>query len=147
VYVANFISCTIGQFFSPAEASTIPQVVSKRQLITANSLFNLTFTGSQLAGMVLLGPPIIKFFGAPALFIGVAVVYAVCAVLVSFLPRGAEPSQGLSTLRRDTIVNQLWTEMKEGWTFIRIDHTTSLAMVNLTMMSCLLLVMSTLAPR
>lgn len=147
VYVVNFLFCCISQFFAPAEASTIPQLVPKRHLMMANSLFNLTFNASQLAGIVILAPPIMKFFGAPALFILVAVVFVVCSILVSMLPRGEEPTNPLSTLRRETLFTQVWDEIKEGTRFITSDRGTSLAMVNLTLMSCLMLVMATLAPR
>lgn len=147
VFAVNFVFCCISQFFAPAEASTIPQLVPRRQLITANGLFNLTFTGSQLAGLVILGPPIIKFFGAQTLFLLVAAVYVVCSLLVYLLPKGEQPANPLSTLHRDTLVAQIWTEVKEGWNFITTDKGTSFAMVNLTLMSCLMLVMATLAPR
>ncbi|HLH72573.1 MAG TPA: MFS transporter, partial [Chloroflexota bacterium] len=46
VYAVNFAFVGISQFFGPAEASSIPALVSKRNLVTANSLFNLTFTVS-----------------------------------------------------------------------------------------------------
>lgn len=147
VYVVNFLFCCVSQFFAPAEASTIPQLVPKRHLMAANSLFNLTFNASQLAGMVILAPPIIRFFGASTLFILIAIVYVVCSILVSMLPRGEEPANPLSTLRRETLFTQMWDEVKEGSRFIASDRNTSLAMMNLALMSCLMLVMATLAPR
>lgn len=147
VFVVNFLFCSISQFFGPAEASTIPQLVPRRQLITANSLFNLTFTASQLAGMVILAPPLIKFFGAPALFILTSAMFVVCSVLVSLLPSGEQPTNPLSTLRRETLFSQIWCEVKEGWSFVTTDRGTSVAMANLTLMSCLMLLMAMLAPR
>jgi hypothetical protein len=52
VYAVNFLFVGISQFFGPAEASTIPALVPKRHLVAANSAFNLTFTVSQLVGIV-----------------------------------------------------------------------------------------------
>lgn len=147
VYLINLVSCAIGQFFGPAEASTIPQLVRRKQLITANSLFNLTFTGSQLAGLVLIGPPIIKLFGPPTLFIVASLAYLMAAGFVWFLPKGEPPHRPLSQLRRETIVSALWGEMREGWQFIQRDRKTGLAIVHLTLISSLVLVMSMLAPR
>jgi MFS family permease len=147
VYLVNFVFCCISQFFAPAEAALIPQLVPRRQLITANSFFNVTLTLSQLVGLVILGPPIVKLFGAQTLFISISVVFAICTILVSFLPKGETPKNSVSSLESDKLVNQLWVEVKEGWDFITADRTTSSAMVNLATMSCLMLVMATLAPR
>ncbi|MGD9890274.1 MAG: MFS transporter, partial [Dehalococcoidia bacterium] len=51
-HVATLILLTllfssVSQFFGPAESSTIPMLVSRHQLISANGLFQLTLTGSQ----------------------------------------------------------------------------------------------------
>ncbi|MFH1484570.1 MAG: MFS transporter, partial [Chloroflexota bacterium] len=60
IYLFNLVFSIISQFFAPAELAAIPSVVPKRQLITANGLFNLTFTASQLAGFVIVAPLLIK---------------------------------------------------------------------------------------
>ncbi|HEV7664688.1 MAG TPA: MFS transporter, partial [Chloroflexota bacterium] len=52
----NFVFSTVGQFFAPAETAMIPTVVARGKLLQANSLFHLTFTASQLIGLVVLGP-------------------------------------------------------------------------------------------
>ena len=147
VYLINLVFCSISQFFGPAEASTIPQLVPRRHLITANSLFNLTFTGSQMAGLVIIGPPLIKLFGPETLFVVAALVYMAAAGLVWFLPPGIPPQRSLSELRRATVVRAVWAEIKEGWSFIESDRKTALAMVHLTLVAGLMLVMSMLAPR
>lgn len=147
VYLINLIFCSISQFFGPAEASTIPQLVPRRQLITANSFFNLTFTGSQMAGLVIIGPPLIKLFGPQTLFVVAALAYIAAAGLVWFLPPGVPPHRPLSQLRRETVLSAVWAEIKEGWAFIESDPKTALAMVHLTLVAGLMLVMSMLAPR
>ena len=147
VYVVNLIFCSISQFFGPAEAATIPRLVRKDQLINANSLFNLTFTGSQMAGIVLFAPWVLKIFGAQALFFSAAVAYVVAAGLVYLIPPDEEPHKPLSALRRETLLNELWTEVKEGWDFISTDRHTLAAMRHLTLIAGLILVMSMLAPR
>ncbi len=147
IYLVNLVFCSISQFFGPAEASTIPRVVPRNQLINANSLFNLTFTGSQLAGIVLLAPWVLKLFGAPTLFVLSAGVYVAAALLVYFLPKGNEQHKPLSSLRRETLADDVWKEIKEGWNFIGADAGAALAVRHLTVISGLLLVMSMIAPR
>ena len=50
LYLMTFVFSTLSQFFGPAEGALIPQLVPKRHLIAANSLFNLTLFGAQLIG-------------------------------------------------------------------------------------------------
>src|SRR3990170_1933149 len=45
-YVVNFLVASVTVFFVPAEAATIPGIVRKPDLLSANSLFPFTFTGA-----------------------------------------------------------------------------------------------------
>lgn len=56
ILVIAFFVNTLGQFYAPAEASAIPLVVKRTQLITANSLFSATLYSSFLLGFALAGP-------------------------------------------------------------------------------------------
>ncbi len=147
VYLVNFVFVAISQFFGPAEASTIPALVPKRQLVTANSLFNLTFTISQLVGIVLLAPWVIKFFGASSLFFLVAAIYVAGGVLTSLLPPGVKPERSLSTLGGATVVGVVRDELTEAWCFITRDRRTWWSMVFVTLASTLTLILAMLAPR
>ena len=147
VYLVNFVFVAISQFFGPAEASSIPQLVSKRQLVAANSAFNLTYTGSQLVGIVIVAPWVIKLFGAETLFVGTSLLYVIAAALVYMLPRGAPPEQPLSTLRRETVVGEVVSQVDEAWSFIKTDSRTWWSMIYITLTSCLMLILGTLAPR
>src|SRR2546423_7643492 len=42
VYLLTFLISSIGQFFTPAEGSSIPMLVSEEELMPALSLFNIT---------------------------------------------------------------------------------------------------------
>lgn len=147
VYTVNFVFVAISQFFGPAEAATIPALVTKRQLVAANSAFNITFTASQLIGIVVLAPWIIKLFGAEALFIFTAVLYLAAAGLSYLLPKGQTPTRSLSTLKRETLLHDINRDLSETIAFIRSDSQTFWAMIITTLMSCLMLILGTLAPR
>lgn len=56
ILVTAFFVNALGQFYAPAEASAIPIIVKKTQLITANSLFSATLYTSFLLGFGLAGP-------------------------------------------------------------------------------------------
>lgn len=147
VYSVNFVFVGISQFFGPAEASTIPALVPRKHLAAANSAFNITFTASQLVGIVLLAPWVIKLVGAPALFVVTGGLYVVAAWLVWLLPPGVPPAKPLSTLQRDTLARDVIHDVKEAWGFITADSRTWWAMLHITLTSCLMLILAMLAPR
>ena len=146
LYVVNLTFSIISQFFAPAEIATIPLLVKRRQLIAANGLFNLTFTGAQLAGFVIITPPLVKLIGTQAFFWLVCIGYWVCAALVSFLPSDQVRSKRLSLLRVATLFGVLGEELRDGWRLLRGDPSLSFSMVYLTLTGTLMLVMGMLAP-
>jgi MFS family permease len=147
VYVVNFAFVGISQFFGPAEASTIPALVPKRHLVAANSMFNLTFTVSQLVGIVLMAPWIIKFFGAPSLFIVVAVIYVVGGALTTLLPAGHRPERSLASLGSRLMLKTAADELAEAWAFITKDRRSWWSMVFVTTASTLMLILAMIVPR
>ncbi len=86
LYLVSFSFSMVSQFFAPAELAMIPAVVGRRGLMQATSLFHLTFTASQLLGLVLLGPLLVKLLGTGSFFAAAAALYAVSGVLVIALP-------------------------------------------------------------
>src|SRR5436305_3452920 len=98
VYLLTFFISCIGQFFTPAEGSAIPMLVSEEELIPAISLFNITFVLSQALGFILLAPIALSLLPTFAvyklvihpvetLYMLIAVLYAVCAILIASIPQ------------------------------------------------------------
>lgn len=146
LYAVTFTFSVVSQFFLPAEAAMIPALVGRRKLITANSLFNLTFTLSQLVGIVFMAPILIKFFGVAALFWIISGLFVLCGLLVFPLPSGrigeAHPGgNGLGAVRRFA------SDLQEAWRFLANDRAATLAMVLLTSGATLSLITAMLAPR
>ncbi|MDO8573354.1 MAG: MFS transporter [Candidatus Daviesbacteria bacterium] len=56
ILLITFFINALGQFYSPAEASAIPIVVKKQELLTANSIFSATLYSCFLLGFGLSGP-------------------------------------------------------------------------------------------
>ena len=101
LYVLTFVTALIGQFFTPAEAASIPLLIDERELVPALSLFNITMTLAQAIGLLILGrivatifPPFTLSLGTlvlhvqsiDMLFVVVAFFYLVCAVLIFYIP-------------------------------------------------------------
>jgi MFS family permease len=57
-----FFAASVSQFFTPAEAATMPLIVKGKQLHQANSVFLFTGLGSVMIGYALAGP-VIQYFG------------------------------------------------------------------------------------
>lgn len=95
ILVITFLINAISQFYSPAEASAIPLVVKKHELITANSIFSATLYSSFLLGFGLAGP-LINHLGIDFVF-GAGGVLLFGAFLLSLLfpsIRSAPDAQG-----------------------------------------------------
>ncbi|HEY8491636.1 MAG TPA: MFS transporter [Dehalococcoidia bacterium] len=147
VFALNLLFSSISQFFGPAEAATIPALVERRHLISANGLFNLTLTGSQFTGIVLLAPLLLKL-GGPNLFFAVAFCsYSAAALLAASLPRGIEPPLARERVRGLALARGVAREFAEGLRVIRADRLSLLALVDLTMGSFLTMLFALLVPR
>ncbi len=82
ILVLAFLINTAVQFYNPSEASAIPLVVKKNQLLSANSLFSITLFSSFLLGFGLAGP-ILTHLGINFIFKFEAVL-AFTAFLLAF---------------------------------------------------------------
>jgi MFS family permease len=146
LFLINFLFSTVGQFFAPAETAMIPAVVARSRLLQANSLFHLTFTGSQLIGLVVLGPLFVKLGGVEGLFVSMAAAIVLCGGLVWPLPgrRGEhDPSVPAS---EEEAIRGVWRDVRDIWHFVFRDRVVALAMVQWTIGAILGLVVATLVP-
>lgn len=124
VLILTFFVNTLAQFFMPSESSSIPVLVSKKQLFLANSLFSLTLYGAFMLGFTLAGP-ILNHFGINTMF-----VLGALSLLIAFLMARKLPSikvtsntknlAKLSSLKAFKILLRLTVkESKETLEFVR----------------------------
>src|SRR2546425_2838393 len=135
VYLLTFLISSIGQFFTPAEGSAIPMLVSEEELMPALSLFNITFMLSQAIGFILLAPLVLSLLPyftlsgilvtpIEMLYLLIALLYIVCAVLImlipphSFIQKPRTVGKPITTLSL-SIFSNVWQEIYQGWSFIR----------------------------
>ena len=144
--VINFVFSTVGQFFAPAETAMIPAVVPRSRLLQANSLFHLTFTASQLVGLVVLGPLLAKVGGVDGLFVSMSAAIVLCGALVWPLPssRGGHDPRVPAT--EEEAIRGVWQDVRDIWQFVFRDRVVALAMVQWTIGAILGLVVATLVP-
>ena len=161
IYLLTFLISAIGQFFAPAEGSTIPMLVSEQELMPALSLFNITFMLSQALGFILMAPILLsvltpfKIFGitfqpVETLYILIGILYLVCAVLIALIPPGSfketmHPSKENLGSQSLGALHTVWNEMRQGWLFIRRKPALFLPVIQLSFAGILLLVIGELA--
>lgn len=143
IYAVTFISSGIGQFFAPAEATTIPLLVGEERLLTANALFNLTLIGTQVMGLVIVAPLTVKVLGIKGAFSTVALMYLVAMLLVSRIPHD---KPRLVVESGASMLKTAWEELCEGWRYVAGKRPILIALSQLTMATTLMLMMAMIAP-
>lgn len=85
ILLNTFLVNTLAQFFMPSESSSIPMLVTKKQLFLANSLFSLTLYGSVMVGYSISGP-VLNVFGLNTLFILTSILLLTAFLMAQNLP-------------------------------------------------------------
>lgn len=86
VYPLILALSLVTQFFIPAESSAIPRVVHKEDLISANSLFALSFTLASAVGF-LLSTPAIRLLGIDGTIIAAIILFLISTAITFTLPK------------------------------------------------------------
>jgi MFS family permease len=154
IYLLTFFISIVGQFFAPAEGASIPLLVEEDDLVPALSLFNITFSISQAAGFIIVGPLILLLAptigvlnGLEELFIFIGLIYLVCALLIAsvaphrFISRSAHAEAVISRQ-----ITGVWRGMAEAWNAVRLDPRLFGAVAQLTMGGTVIAVVGMIAP-
>jgi MFS family permease len=149
LYMVTVVFASFSQLFTTTNAASIGFMVSRQQLISANSLFSLGFTVAQIAGLIFLAPLILKTAGAGPLFIITTVAFLVASLLARLLPPigsddELEPEGALPTRAE---LKGAASELVKALGVLRADPLSWLAMAHITISSTLVLVFSVLVPR
>lgn len=144
-YALAFLFGTAGQFFMPAQGASIPALVPREQLTTANALFNLTFTATQLLGFAILGPLLSQVLGVDMLFIVTMIAFALSAGLTLWLPPMPLPHR-VTTEQVANPLKRIWMDVREGLVFIAQDRILMKVIAYLTFATTVFMLVAALAP-
>ena len=166
-----FLTSLIGQFFIPAEGSSIPLLVGARDLMPALSLFNISMTISQAIGFLVLGSVVTKLFPpfsfalghqlvhvepTDMLFVIAAFFYVVCVFLIICIPKSAfnqsrthvhthkHEKDGAYTAAGQAL-QTLWGDMVAGWKIVRADRLLYFSVIQLSLVGVLMQLIGELA--
>jgi MFS family permease len=169
VYILAFFIALVGQFFAPAEGAAIPLLVRRDELIHALSLFNITFTLAQAAGLIILGPLMLAliptfrigtaahgldFTSRQTLFIVIAVLYMVCVSLILSIPKARmkvnrqarDSSDVLFASSEMSQVRRVYVSILQTGNFIRKDRRLVISVAQLALGGSLVAVIAMIAP-
>jgi MFS family permease len=151
LYLLMVLVSTVTTFFGPAEASMIPSLVPKAQLLAANGLFTLTMNVAFALGFALLGPFVVALASAEALIVIVAALYFVAAAFCWTLPpESAADSNvvtpGQTVADAERAVQTMLGQFVEGITYIREHMNVGWSLSYLGITGALVGILGTLGP-
>jgi MFS family permease len=116
--LVTLLFSAVGQFFAPAEASSLPFIVRKKLLITATSVFTLTIVATLVVGLPVSSVlvrvhPFVPYFVATGLFGVAAAANFLMKTRLSARPEAAEEAIGINRFRR------IYDEIAETVEFLR----------------------------
>ncbi len=136
-----FISI-ITQFFIPAEAPAIASLVSEKDILSANSLFAISFYLSMVTGFILSGP-MIRIFGETNVYLAISFLLLLASVFVYFLPQ-IKAKKAKSKIK---IGLSLFTDtIRDGLRFINDNIRIKQSLILLTFSQALIATLAVLAP-
>jgi MFS family permease len=147
IYVVTILVGSLTTFFAPAEASMIPLLVRRDQLMAANGLFIFALQASFVAGFAILGPIAQNLVGTPVLVFIVAVLYGVAGALCWTLPSAPPIEAGKDTIQfAERAIGATASQLGEGLRYIRDHHNIFWSLTYLAITASLIGVIGVLGP-
>ena len=150
IYALTIVVSTLTTFFGPAEAAMIPVIVSRRQLLAANSMYVFTLQAAFFLGFALLGPLVVNLAGQELLLIITGALFLVAAALCWLLPKylpqaaGSGPVQALEDA--GSAVASTFGQLRDGLVFIRNHRAVFWPLTYLAITASLVGVLGVLGP-
>jgi len=151
LYLLMILVSTVTTFFGPAEASMIPFLVPRGQLLAANGLFTLTTNASFALGFALFGPFLVALASPQLLILVVAALYFVAAVFCWTLPSSPpsempQVSAGGAVTDAERAVETMFGQLVEGITYIREHRNVGWTLSYLGITGALIGILAVLGP-
>jgi hypothetical protein len=144
IYGVAFCLSVVSQFAGPADQAVLPHIVRPGRLVAANSVLQLGTLATQVVGMLILAPILLRTTnGDPLLFI-LAILFIFSSVMILLIPQFRFSTDGSS---RGLSIPVVRREFAESWMRLQRDPTSFLALVLLVVTSVSTLIIATLLPK
>ncbi|MBI3120118.1 MAG: MFS transporter [Candidatus Kerfeldbacteria bacterium] len=117
-------------FFQPAENSSIPGIVGKKNLLLGNSIYMFTFYVATFLGYTIAGPAI-EWIGVKTLLMVVIGMFGSATILDVLLPKLSETKWKHAKLDLGETARRTWHGMREGIVAMKGHHALQLTMLQL----------------
>jgi len=119
ILILVFILGSVTQFFFPSEAASIPTLVKKKNLVSANSLFSITYYIAQIVGYMSAGFLLLKV-GYQSSVLGISVSFLIAALFISQINYPKDGKNGVSNRSRaKSLINSLKNDFEKTVDLIR----------------------------
>ena len=122
--LVTLLFSSVGQFFAPAEASSLPFIMPKRLLVTATSVFTLTIVATLVVGLP-ISSVLIRIFGGYAPYFVAAGLFGVAGLANYAMRTRLSAAVNRVKVSGETWWGTIWSELTETVFFLR-DHPTLL---------------------
>jgi MFS family permease len=146
LYVITWFFASFSQLFTTTTAASVPYMVPRKQLISANSLFSGGFTIAQIAGLIVLSPILLKTVGAGWLFVITAIAFFAASALARALPMIGHEEADLTVPSASEFRGAL-AEFRTALKQLVADSKSTLAMSHIMTSSTLILIFSIMVPK
>lgn len=148
IYLITLLNAIITQFYVPAESPTLPRIIPKHLLVSANSLFSFTFFTSLAVGSIFAGP-LLRIVSPEVAYVIMALLFLIAAASVSRLKSSEEGDKGwmrIKTLPFVYLVGRVFNGLVEGINYIRQEKALMDSLMLLTGTQIILALLGALGP-
>ena len=121
VYLVQFAESSIGQFFAPAENALLPNLVSKEQLVAANSLNSLSDNLARLVGPA-LGGVVIGLAGLSGVVLVDTASFVIAGLLFVFIRVSPAAGRAGAAKTLGSAWAAFWREWLDGLRLVRRER-------------------------
>lgn len=128
-YVAVFLKSAAKQIFIPSEASILPDIVSKKNIMLANSIFNLTNYVTYLLGFIIAGP-LLELFGPERLIGFLMSLFFFASIILLFIRVPKRDYKQVSIGKFWELLKDFYSSFIEGVSYIFQDKIQRIMLVH-----------------
>jgi len=143
IYGVTFLLAVATQFFLPAEAPMIPNLVKKDLMVSANSIFGVGIFVTVLIGYIVSGP-LLLILGRSYTFILLSLLFFISAVFILLIPSSKKVKD--NQVLGDGVGESIIIEIKEVFAFMKKAKKVSTSLILLTFSQTILFVFAVLGP-
>ncbi|UJG44155.1 MAG: MFS transporter [Candidatus Heimdallarchaeum endolithica] len=116
LYIFSIINASVRQFFYPAKQASLPKIVKREQLLSANGFIQSTQQLSRIIGPLAAGFTVAAF-GLKIAFLVDGVSYLISSLMIMTISTNLKPKKNGERIT----MNHVFTDLKDGFKMVMTD--------------------------